>query len=141
MIRAFALQCAGIAAILAVLYWWTGLPESTGIQLAASALVLTACLAGLGFLAIIGVRALRPAEPVGLPGWIAAVVFFVIALRFAYWIIWWVPAAAGFGAQVASMAVRFSLAYLFAVAGWTALLRAIASGIPRSTHPSTAPRP
>lgn len=141
MIRVMAEQAVGIAAILAVLYWWTGLPEATALQVALSFAVLAACAAGFIVLAVRGVRRLRPVSPVGIAGWLGTLLAFAMGLRFATWIAWWVPQTSGFTLQAASMVLRFGLGYFVAVASWAGLLRAIASGIPRSSQESTAARP
>ncbi len=141
MIRVFLEQAAGIAAILGVLYWWTGLPEATGLQVALSFAVLLVSIAAFVLLARRGIRALRPASPLGIPGWIGVILAFLMGLRFVTWIVWWVPETGSFGAQAASMVLRFGLGYFVAVAAWAGLLRAIASGMPRSSQESTAGRP
>ncbi len=141
MIRVLAEQSVGMAAILAVLYWWTGLPEATGAQVALSFAVLAICAAGFILLAMRGVRLLRPVERMGITGWVGALLGFAMGLRFITWIIWWVPETSGFGTQAASMVLRFGIGYFAAVAAWAGLLRAIASGRPRSSQSSSAARP
>lgn len=141
MSRVFATQFAGIAVILCLFYWWTGLPEATGAQVAISLAVLVVGLAGLAGLAALGVRGFRPTPAGGIMVWLTALGGFAIALRFAYWIIWWVPGATSFGGQAFSFAIRFGLAYLAVVGAWTMVLRAIASGMPRSSQASTEARP
>lgn len=141
MIRVFLEQAVGIAAILGILYWWTGLPEGTGLQVAISFGLLFASLAAFGFLARRGIRNFRQLPPLGTLAWLAALGYFLVALRTAYSLVWWVPEVQGFTAQAFSMTARFGLAYLAVTAGWTGLLRAIASGIPRSSQASTAGRP
>lgn len=124
MTRTFVEQAVGIAAVLGLFYYWTGMPEGSGGEVALSALLLVAALVIFALLARRGLLQLRSATPAKLP-WPAHLVLFPMALGFAYWIVWWVPVLSSFGAQASSMVLRFAAGYLVVVAGWLGLLRAV----------------
>ncbi len=139
--RIFLEQSVGTAVVLALLYWWTGLPEGSVGELALSSLLLVASVGAFFWLALRAVRSMSASEAPGAMGIAIRAVGFALALVFAYWIVWWVPAFDSLAAQAASMVTRFTLGYLAAVAGWLGLLRAIPAGRPRSSQVSTAGRP
>jgi hypothetical protein len=133
MARIYLEQALGIAAALWAFYRWTGMPEGSGGEVALSALALLASVGLLVFCAWRGYRQLR-SQPPGGPAWPIHLLLFPLSLGFAYWIAWWVPQLEGYGAQLASMLVRFALGYVVAVAGWVGLLRAVAGA---RSRPST----
>ncbi len=75
--------------------------------------------------------------------WVAAAGVVIMGIYIPWKLIWWVPSLSGMTAQTASMAVRFGLAYLLAVAalllfsGWMQRL----AGEPAANPPERPPAP
>jgi hypothetical protein len=125
-------------------YLWLALPVARVWQVA---LLLITAILWLGALAFVARRAVvmfrrdAPRIPVAKV-LLFGVVLAVIGLFGPWWLIAWVPALEGFGAQMASFLTRFGLAYLLLLGCWLVFASLIAvAGTPASTHESTVPRP
>lgn len=91
----------------------------------------------LGIAATAGVLALLPLAAEGRPTrryWMTAAGLAIVGLLLPRLLVGWVPKFESFGAQTASMVVRFVLAYAIALAAWLA----IAASARRSRFATTA---
>lgn len=105
-----------VGAILALAYFWLGLPVATTLHLVEHVLVVLA-MAALIWLAVwLANRAFGKAalgQALKKPAfWGAAVVALVLGVAVPYQLIWWVPDVASMTAQAVSAGVRFVIAGL-----------------------------
>src|SRR6266536_3587827 len=68
--------------------------------------------------------------------WATAAVLVVAGVALPWLLVRWVPRLQSFGAQTASMIVRFGLAYGIALAAWLGI-----ASLPRASHSITFSRP
>jgi hypothetical protein len=119
----------GHLVLLGVFFWWTGIPDATRSQVLLSA---AAAIAWLAAFVILQRKIFEGAkwEAVRQPKLWAAIVLFAASLIAANLIANWLPNVAGLGWQLASMALRFGLAWLLINAAWCAI--AWQAGLPPS---------
>jgi hypothetical protein len=125
-------------------YRWLALPVARVWQVALLLITAILWLGALAFLARRAVMMLRrdaPRIPLGKV-LLCGVILAAVGLVGPWWLIRWVPALEGFGAQMASFLARFGLAYLLLLGCWLVFASLIAvAGTPASTQESTVPRP
>ena len=122
-------QIAGLAALGGLWYWWLGIAETTSGRTLLSLAGLVALLAGVWMLVRRGRSRLADAAETGSMGvTFTALLLLAMSLAAAYYLIWWVPEFKGMGSQMASVALRFGLAFGLVATFWANLL----GSLPRS---------
>ena len=122
-------QTLGLALLLSMAYWWTGLPEGSIPQVILSVAVLLIVVGGIAALtwrAVRHFRATGPPPSAAQAG--VALAALAASIFLGRWLIGWVPGVEGFGLQAASMVLRFGIAYLAVVLSWLHLVRVAARG-------------
>jgi len=139
--RILAEQTAGWATLVVVTWWWLGLQESSWFWALISLCAVVLVIAGAALLAVRARRMVFSGEPRSLSRTAVGVIVFAASLALGYLLINWVPKIEGLAGQLASVILRFGLAYLLVLFAWLNLLRVTSAGTPRSIQESTAPAP
>lgn len=120
MIQRMLWAVPGHLVLFGVFFWWTGIPDATRGQVLLSAIAAIAWLAGFAFLQH-KIFANAKSEAFSRPKFWAAIALFASSLVAANLIASWIPTVTGLGWQLASMILRFGLAWLLINTAWCAI--------------------
>ena len=120
MMRRMLWAVPGHAVLLGVFFWWTGIPDATRSQVLLSSAVAVAWLVAFAFVQRKIFRDSKWAA-LGKPKFYAAVALLAASLVAANLIANWLPNVTGLGWQLASVVLRFGLAWLLINAAWCAI--------------------
>jgi hypothetical protein len=110
----------GHLVLLSVFFWWTGFSDASRSQVLLSVAVAILWFAAFAFLQW-KIFAGAKWEAVARPKFWAAIALFAASLVAANLIVHWIPNITGLGWQLASIVLRFSLAWLLVNTAWCSI--------------------